>query len=572
MASGPSIVAKFMADTSQMTSQVDKATSSSQTSIGSFAKKAALALGGAFAVDKIVEFGKSSVEAAAADAASQAQLAAALKNTSGATDAQVASAEGFISKLSKSAAIADDDLRPALATLARGFHDTGKAQDALSLATDVAAGTGKDLSTVTDAMAKAANGNTGALGRLGVATKDSSGKALSLDQIMANMAKTFKGQAAAAADSTAGRMKAAQIAFGEFQEQIGSALLPVIATLSTFLTGTLIPALAAIADWISGHLDVIEALGIGLAGVGAIILASLVPALIALAGSAAAAAAAMLLAAAPFIAIGAVIAALAFLIIHNWSTIVAATKAAWDAVTGAVRAAFNWIKANWPLLLAVITGPIGAAVLIVMRNWDTIRNGVAAVISWVRTNWPLLVAILTGPIGAATLAIIRNWDTIKQAATAMFTWVRDKFDAIAGAISGVVGTIAGAIGRVVSAIKSPINALISGWNNIEFRVPPISLPHVDLGPLGSFGGQSFGGWSFGFPNIPHLASGAVLTSPTLFLGGEAGREVVAPESLLRSIIREEGGGHYTLNLYPRTADAADIAYGFRRLELLAGLQ
>jgi hypothetical protein len=63
----------------------------------------------------------------------------------------------------------------------------------------------------------------------------------------------------------------------------------------------------------------------------------------------------------------------------------------------------------------------------------------------------------------------------------------------------------------------------------------------------------------------------VLTRPTLFVGGEAGTEIVSPEDLLRQIMREEGGGRYTLNIYPRTADASDIAYGFRRLELLAGL-
>ena len=62
----------------------------------------------------------------------------------------------------------------------------------------------------------------------------------------------------------------------------------------------------------------------------------------------------------------------------------------------------------------------------------------------------------------------------------------------------------------------------------------------------------------------------MLTSATLFVGGEAGTEIVAPEDMLRAIMREEGGGSYTLNIYPRRADTSDIAYGFRRLELMAG--
>jgi len=567
VASGPTIVAKFLADTKQLTGEVDKATSSASDRLGSFAKGAALAIGGAFAVDKVVEFGKASVDAAAADAAAQALLASALKNTTGATDAQVAGAEKFIANLSKQAAIADDDLRPALATLARGFGDTEKAQSALSLATDVAAGTGKDLSTVTEAMMKAANGQTGALGRLGIATKDSAGNALSLDQIMANMADTFKGQASVAADSTAGRMKAAKIAFGEFQEQIGSALLPVIGTLSTFLTTTLIPALSAVADWIGGHKDIMVAAFIGLAVVvGSVV----IPAFVAWAVAAGAAAIATIAAAAPFIAIGAVIAAVAYLIINNWDTIVAVSIAAWDAVTGAVAAAFNWVKDNWPLLLAIITGPIGAAVLLVVANWDTIKDAAVAAFNWVKDNWPLLVAIITGPIGLAALAVAKNWDSIKDGAQAVLDFITDIFGKIGGAISSVVGGITDAVGKVVDAIKAPINAIIRAWNGLQFTIPSFTLPSFDVGPV-HLGGETVGGSTIGFPDLPLLAAGAVLTAPTLFVGGEAGTEIVAPEALLRAIVAEEGGGHYTLNLYPRTADAADIAYGFRRLELLAGL-
>src|SRR4051794_25346857 len=101
MTSGPTIVAKFMADTSQMAGEVDKATSGMGGKLGGFAKTARIAIGGAFAVGAIVEFGKASVDAAAADAEAQAALAQTLKNTTGATDDQVAAAERFISNLSK---------------------------------------------------------------------------------------------------------------------------------------------------------------------------------------------------------------------------------------------------------------------------------------------------------------------------------------------------------------------------------------------------------------------------------------------------------------------------------------
>jgi hypothetical protein len=569
MASGPTILARFLADTSQMTGEVDKATSGASSKLESFGKKAALAIGGAFAVGAIVDFGKESVAAAAADAEAQAQLAASLKNTTGATDAQIASTEAYISSLSKQTAIADDDLRPAMADLARGFGDTEEAQKALALATDISAGTGKDLASVSQALMKAAQGNTGALGKMGIATKDASGKALTLDEIMANAAQTFKGQAATAAESTAGKMRGAEIAMGELQETIGNALLPVLGTLATVLTGTILPAVTSVFGWIMDHKDLVIA---ALVAVAVVITGTLGPAFVVWAAGAAAAAAATIVAAAPFIALGAVIAGVAYLIIHNWDTIVDAAKATWDAVTKAVRAAFDWVKDNWPLLLAIITGPIGAAVLIVVRNWDSIKAAAVAVWDWINSTWSSLVGIISGPIQSAKDLVVNAWHAIQDAATAAYDWIKGKFDAIGGAIESVVGGITTAVGKVVSAIKGPINAVIGAWNNLSFTIPAVSTPKIHVpGTNVDFGGEIYGGHTFDFPNLPTLAAGGVLTRPTLFVGGEAGTEIVSPEDLLRQIMREEGGGRYTLNIYPRTADASDIAYGFRRLELLAGL-
>lgn len=47
-------------------------------------------------------------------------------------------------------------------------------------------------------------------------------------------------------------------------------------------------------------------------------------------------------------------------------------------ITGAVAAAFGWVKSHWPLLLAILTGPIGLAVLVITKNWDRIKAGVVA--------------------------------------------------------------------------------------------------------------------------------------------------------------------------------------------------
>src|SRR4051812_24848867 len=99
MADGPTIIARFLADTSKMEDGVDKAAGGAGARMGDFAKKASLAIGGAFAVDKVLDFGKASIEAAAADAEAQEKLANTLRNVAGASDDVIASNEDFIGSL-----------------------------------------------------------------------------------------------------------------------------------------------------------------------------------------------------------------------------------------------------------------------------------------------------------------------------------------------------------------------------------------------------------------------------------------------------------------------------------------
>ena len=103
------------------------------------------------------------VKAFAEDDAAAQKLATPLTNVTGATDAQVSAVEDYITKTSIAAAVADDELRPALDSLVRGTGSVTEAQDLLGLALDISAGTGKDLGTVSDALSKAYNGNYKAL-------------------------------------------------------------------------------------------------------------------------------------------------------------------------------------------------------------------------------------------------------------------------------------------------------------------------------------------------------------------------------------------------------------------------
>ena len=179
--------------------QTDSFSGKIKSGMASIAKSAALAgvavagMAAAFAVD--------AVKAAAADQKSQKQLALALKNTTKATNTQIKAVEKWITKQQFAYGVSDTKLRPALAKLTRVTGDVSKAQDLLSLAMDVAAGTGKDLSTVTDALVKAQNGNLGALKRLGVPLSDTIIKTKDLAAANDLMAKSYGGAAAANADT-----------------------------------------------------------------------------------------------------------------------------------------------------------------------------------------------------------------------------------------------------------------------------------------------------------------------------------------------------------------------------------
>ena len=169
---------------------------------------------------------------AAEDEESAVKMATAFRNSAHATKQQVAATEAWITAQGKSVGVADDELRPALSKLIAVTHDVGKAQDLTSLAMDVSAGSGKSLETVTMALVKAQNGSVGGLSRLGIATKDAKGKTRDLNDIMKDLAKTYKGQASKAADTTAGKQKKLKLQLDELQESIGYKLLPVMSKLA----------------------------------------------------------------------------------------------------------------------------------------------------------------------------------------------------------------------------------------------------------------------------------------------------------------------------------------------------
>jgi hypothetical protein len=161
------------------------------------------------------------------DVKSQVLLANAMRNTTGATDEQIASTETFITTLQNQTAILDDELRPAMSLLLRQTGDVATAQSLLALATDVSAGSGKDLAAVSKAVGMAYQGNYTQLIRLGVVAKDTKDP-------LGDLQKNFEGMAVAAANNDP--FKKLEVIFGEMSETVGMYLLPYLEAFTTWLS------------------------------------------------------------------------------------------------------------------------------------------------------------------------------------------------------------------------------------------------------------------------------------------------------------------------------------------------
>jgi hypothetical protein len=407
------------------------------------------------------------VKAFAEDEKSATALATTLQNVTGATDKQVDSIEAFITKTSFAVSVADDQLRPALGNLVRATGDVTQAQSLLNLALDISAGTSKDLGSVSEALGKAFNGVMGPLKKLDPALAALIEEGASTGEVFQALSETFGGQAAAAADTTAGRMEGLKIRMEEVKESIGEAVLPIVEEL--------MPAFLSISDWASKNTGKIVAIGTAIAGIGAVILIT---------NGAMAAHAAVL---------AIVAAAQAIMTISTYALYAALGV----GVILAIIAAIVVLEAKFGFLGDAVEGvKISAEFL-----WNKIKEG----FGWVVSNWPLLLAILSGPFGIAIAVVVKFKDQI------------------IGVVKSIVGFMIDAFSTVAETILAPFKAVFNGiaglWNNtvgaLGFTVP-------NWVPLG------LGGKTFEVPDIPVLGDGGIVTGPTLAMIGERGPEAVIP--------------------------------------------
>jgi len=527
------------------TTDASKTAASSAEKTGTSWSGIAKAAATGVAVGALVAFGKTSVKAAEESAIAHNRLVATFKNVGDASGAAAAAAEAYAGKLSKQTGVDDEAIMGAQALLAT-FHSVSGAAGrqagvfdrATQAAVDLAAAGYGDLNSNAVQMGKALEDpvkGMAALAKSGVTftaaqkqaivQMEKTGNHLGAQKIvLQNVEDQVKGTAAATATGSA---KMA-VAWGNFQESVGAAILPFVESIQTKLGG-LFDFVSANSSWlvplVSGVAAIVGALLIFVKTVQFVKSAILAFKLawVALNGTFIASPIGLII-----IGIVALIAVIVIIATKTtwfqtiWRAVTSFMTAAWRATVGAITAAWN---AAW----SFIAGIFRAIQSIAMTVWG-----------WVRSNWPLLAGVLAGPFGVAVALVYKYWGPISgffagivHSIAGVFSGVASAisqpfitaFNIIKGAVQSAVSYVEGLIHNLTAAVswgintaKSVYNAFAHTWNAIEVKMPSIDTHIPGIGKVGGF--------TVGLPDLPILARGGLMTRSGLVYAHVG--EVISP--------------------------------------------
>jgi hypothetical protein len=232
----------------------DNAVEQNSNKIGEFSAKVgkAFLVAGAAAAAYAGKLLYDGVKAAIEDEKANAKLATTLLNVAGATQQTIDEVLAYSRATELATGVTEDELRPSLNRLAIATKDASEAMRLQQIALDVAAGSGKGLDAVTQALAKAYEGNTASLVRLGIGLSAAELKTMSFDQITRALSETFAGQADVAANTFEGRIQRLRLAFEDVRDSLAEKFLPFLEQFINFLFERGIPALDGFVAGLTG--------------------------------------------------------------------------------------------------------------------------------------------------------------------------------------------------------------------------------------------------------------------------------------------------------------------------------
>jgi len=232
----------ILGDVSNLVSSLkkgEKATDNYTKTLTDFGKKAAMAF--AVAATAVTAFAVASVKAALSDESAQRKLEETIRATTNASTKQIEAVAKYIDTTAIAVGVTDDELRPAFSRLVRSTKDVEEAQKLTNLALDLAIATGKPLESISNALGRAYDGNTTALGKLGLGLDANLIKSRDTDAIFQTLTTTFGNFAENEAVTTEAQFRRVGIAVDEAKEEIGAALLPIVEKLAGYLIETVVP-------------------------------------------------------------------------------------------------------------------------------------------------------------------------------------------------------------------------------------------------------------------------------------------------------------------------------------------
>jgi len=204
----------------------------------------------------------------------------------------------------------------------------------------------------------------------------------------------------------------------------------------------------------------------------------------------------------------------------------------------------KWAQENTTLFL-IIAGTVGglAAAIVVanvaIKAW-TIATQVATAaqtaFNFVMSANPIALVILGIVAFVAALVVLYNKFEVVR------TVVNTVFNAIKVGVTTSLDFLTSYFEGVLNIYKNIFNAIAKLWNN---TIGKLSFKFPDWVP-------GFGGKGFSVPNIPMLAEGGIVNSPTLAMIGEKGPEAVVP------LNRNNGVGGITVNVNGGLSTSAEI--------------
>ncbi|HEM5164020.1 TPA: hypothetical protein U1269_002285, partial [Streptococcus suis] len=213
-----------------------------------------------------------------------------------------------------------------------------------------------------------------------------------------------------------------------------------------------------------------------------------------------------------------------------WNGIVQIAKGIWEMLS-------SIFKFVWDAIVSFLKGVWDTIVAILQAGWDAIVRIFKGIGPWFGERWRDIENIFSK---------VGQW--FGQKFSDAWNGITNAFSNVAGFFKGIFDSVVGwftdigrAVGDAVSeAFKSGMNGAIATVENVVNGF--IGLINGAIGLINKIPGVNIG--RIGYVNLPRLARGGIVDSPTVAMIGEAGKEVVMPlenTGFLQTMGRVVGG-------------------------------